>query len=194
LQEPGECQNPDETPAQYPGATPTSLAPVIEALLFVADEPTSLERLAQTLMVDETLVDQAVELLRGLYAGRGMRVQRKGRRVQLVTAPEAAAVIERFMGLDLSSRLSPAALETLAIVAYKQPITRSDIDGVRGVNSDSVLRSLMTKGLIEEIGRLDQAGRPILYGTTFEFLQHFGLSDLSELPPLEPAEPAAAAS
>jgi len=116
-----------------------------------------------------------------------MRLQRKGQRVQLVTAPEAAGVIERFMGLDLSSRLSPAALETLAIVAYTQPITRSDVDGVRGVNSDSVLRSLTTKGLIEEIGRLDQAGRPILYGTTFEFLQHFGLSDLSELPPLEPA-------
>ena len=92
------------------------------------------------------------------------------------------------LGLDLSGKLSPATLEALAIVAYKQPVTRSEVDAVRGVQSDYVMRSLVSKGLIEEIGRLDQAGRPIIYGTTFEFLQHFGLTDLSELPPLEPDE------
>jgi len=166
--------------------SPAAIAALIEALLFVADEPVSLERLANALTTDVATVDAAIELLRVQTAERGIRVQRKGLRVQMVTAPETAGMIERFLGLDLSGKLSPAALETLAITAYRQPITRADIDAVRGVNSDSVLRSLMTKGLVEEVGRLDQAGRPILYGTTFEFLQHFGLQDLSQLPPLEP--------
>jgi len=164
------------------------LAPLIEALLFVADEPASVERLAQTLMTDEATVEGALALLQEQSAGRGLRLQRKGQRVQWVTAPEAAGVIERFLGLDLSSRLSQAALETLALVAYRQPITRADVDAVRGVNSDSVLRSLVTKGLVEEVGRLEQAGRPILYGVTFEFLQHFGLTALTDLPPLEPSQ------
>ena len=162
-----------------------SLISLVEALLFVAEEPVSLDRLAATLMVDESAVERAVEELQQQTASRGIRIQRKGRQVQMVTAPEAAGVIERFLGLDLSSRLSPAALETLAIIAYKQPVTRAEIEAIRGVQSDSVLRSLLTKGLIEEVGRLDQAGRPILYGTTFEFLQYFGLRDLSELPPLD---------
>jgi len=175
----------NETPAQ--NGAPAALASLVEALLFVADEPVSLERLAQTLLTDEAAIEAALAFLATQYVGRGLRLQRKGRRVQMVTAPEAADVIERFLGLDQTSRLSAAALETLAIVAYKQPATRADVDAVRGVNSDSVLRSLAAKGLIEEVGRLDTVGRPILYGTTFEFLQHFGLTDLNELPPLEPA-------
>ena len=185
---PAESTNIPATPT--PSITAGLLAPLIEALLFVADEPTSVERLAQVLMTDEATVEGALALLQEQTASRGLRLQRKGQRVQWVTAPEAAGVIERFLGLDLSSRLSPAALETLAIVAYRQPATRADVDAVRGVNSDSVLRSLVTKGLIEEVGRLEQAGRPILYGVTFEFLQHFGLTALTDLPPLEatPAE------
>jgi len=103
----------------------------------------------------------------------------------LVSAPEAAPYVERFLGLSLSGKLSAAALETLAIIAYKQPITRPQIEAIRGVNSDGALRTLMSKGLIEEVGRLDSVGHPILFGTTFEFLQYFGLSSLSELPPLE---------
>jgi segregation and condensation protein B len=106
----------------------------------------------------------------------------------MVTAPEAAPHIERFLDLELSSKLSAPALETLAIVAYQQPVTRAEMEAVRGVNCDSVLRTLLSKGLIEEVGRLPQAGRPIVYGTTFEFLQHFGLQDLAELPPLENLE------
>jgi len=140
------------------------------------------------LIVDEEVVLNALEELGRQCEQRGLRVQRKGHRVQLVTAPHAAEAIERFLGLDLSGKLSPATLEALAIVAYKQPVTRADVDAVRGVQSDYVMRSLVSKGLIEEIGRLDQAGRPIIYGTTFEFLQHFGLTDLSGLPPLEPDE------
>ncbi|MGC8825976.1 MAG: SMC-Scp complex subunit ScpB [Anaerolineae bacterium] len=167
-------------------AAPADLVPFIEAVLFVADEPVSVERLAATLMVDQEMVEQALDILREQCAARGVRLQRKGHRVQMVTAPETAEVVERFLGLDVTSRLSPAALETLAIVAYRQPITRAEVDAIRGVQSDSVLRTLVSRGLIEEVGRLEQAGRPILYGTTFEFLQYFGLEDLSQLPPLEP--------
>jgi segregation and condensation protein B len=184
--ETSDFPQPDET--HRSALSLTEVAPLIEALLFVADEPTSIERLAATLLVDEELVVTALEELGRQCETRGLRVQRKGQRVQLVTAPHAAEVIERFLGLDLSGKLSPATLEALAIVAYKQPVTRADVDAIRGVQSDYVMRSLVSKGLIEEIGRLEQAGRPIIYGTTFEFLQHFGLTDLSELPPLEPDE------
>lgn len=176
-------------PEDAPGA---SLAALVEALLFVADEPVSIDRLASTLAVDASLVAQALDDLAAASAGRGLRIQRKGPRVQMVTAPEAGPAIERFLGLDLSARLSGPALETLAIIAYKQPITRAEVDAIRGVQSDSVVRSLVGKGLIEEVGRLEQAGRPIIYGTTFGFLQHFGLRDLGDLPPLAPSEEAGA--
>ena len=114
-----------------------------------------------------------------------MRLQRSGNRVQLVTAPELAPSVERFLGLEARARLSRAALETLAIIAYRQPITRPKIESIRGVGSDSVLRTLLSVGLIEEVGRAPTVGRPILYSTTFEFLQHFGLRSLEELPALD---------
>jgi segregation and condensation protein B len=96
-----------------------------------------------------------------------------------------ASLIERFLGLELYSKLSVPALEALSVVAYRQPATRAEVEAVRGVNSDSVLRTLVSKGLIEEVGRMNAVGRPILYGTTFEFLQFFGLQSLEELPALE---------
>jgi segregation and condensation protein B len=157
----------------------------IESLLFVANEPVSVERLASVLQVDVPEVEEALRGLEGEYAGRGLRLQQKGRSVQMVTAPEAADSVRVFLGLEFSTSLSPAALEALAIVAYRQPATRAQIEAVRGVNSDSVLRTLINRGLIEEVGRLEQAGRPIIYGTTFEFLQQFGLTSLDQLPPLE---------
>jgi segregation and condensation protein B len=104
--------------------------------------------------------------------------------VQITTAPEATFWIERFLGLDAASRLSRAALETLAIIAYQEPVTRPQVDAVRGVNSDGVLKSLLSKGLIQEVGRAEAPGRPILYSITDTFLQHFGLSGKNELPPL----------
>ena len=119
---------------------------------------------------------------------RGVRLQRRGDKVQLVTRPEAAAHIERFLGLETPARLSQAALETLAIIAYRQPCTRAQIEAVRGVNCDSVLKNLLTKGLVEETGRLETVGHPIQYATTFAFLQHFGLKSLDDLPPLEPSQ------
>jgi len=161
------------------------IALLIESLLFVADEPVHVERLASALEVDTDQVETALAGLAQAYTGRGISLQRKGQRVQMVTAPEAADYVRRFLGLDFSGKLTPAALETLAIIAYRQPITRAQIESIRGVNSDSVLRTLVNRGLIEEQGRLEQAGRPIVYGTTFEFLQHFGLLSLDQLPPLE---------
>lgn len=158
---------------------------LVESLLFVADEPVTVSRLAQALEVTPGEIEQALADLREKYADRGVRLQRVGSRVQLVSAPESASYIERFLGLELHSRLSAAALEALTIVAYQQPVTRHQVEAVRGVNSDSVLRTLVGKGLIEEVGRLDTVGRPILYGTTFEFLQFFGLASLHELPDLE---------
>lgn len=164
------------------------IKPLIESLLFVADEPVAIGRLAAAIGVKREAVEEALRVLSEEYEQRGLRLQRKGERVQMVTAPEAAPHIERFLDLELSSRLSAPALETLAIVAYQQPVTRAEIEAVRGVNCDSVLRTLVSKGLIEEMGRLPQAGRPIIYGTTFEFLQYFGLQDLAELPPLDEEE------
>jgi len=158
---------------------------LLESLLFVADAPVAVSQLARVLEVEVKCIEEALERLRVEYSQRGLRVQRRGERVQVVTAPDAAPYIERFLGLQLSGKLSTTALETLAIIAYQQPVTRAQIEGVRGVNCDGVLRTLARKGLIEEIGRLEQAGRPILYGTTFEFLQYFGLQDLAELPLLE---------
>ena len=161
----------------------------IEALLFVTDEPVSIQHLAQALEVSQSEVATALEQLTEHCKERGLRLQHKDRRVQLVTAPETADYVRRFLGLDTHAKLSTAALETLALVAYRQPVTRAQVEAIRGVNCDSVLRTLLSRGLVVAQGRLDQAGRPIIYGTTFEFLQHFGLSDLSELPALEEFEP-----
>ena len=156
----------------------------VESLLFVATEPIPLARLADVLEVEVDQVEQVLLILNHEYRERGMRIQRKGKRVQMVTAPEASDVVRRLLGLELTGKLSPAALETLAIVAYRQPVTRAQIEAIRGVSSDSVLRTLLDRGLVEELGRLDQAGRPIIYGTTFDFLQQFGITSLDQLPPL----------
>ena len=102
----------------------------------------------------------------------------------MTSAPEAVEAIETFLGLEATSRLSSAALEALAIIAYQQSVTRPQVDAIRGVNSDSVIKNLLHKGLIQEVGRAEGPGRPILYSTTPEFLGHFGLTSLGELPPL----------
>lgn len=156
----------------------------MESLLFAADRPATVDELARALDIEPQAVEHALRTLEEQLAGRGIRLQRKALQVQLVTAPEAAPYIQRFLNLETTSRLSQPALETLAIIAYQQPITRAAIEAIRGVNSDGVLRTLVARGLVEEVGRLDQAGRPILYGTTFEFLQYFGLTTLDQLPDL----------
>ncbi len=164
---------------------PVPLKTLVESLLFVAEGPVAIAALARALEVDAAKVEDALAELKRDYAERGIRVQRAREKVQLVSAPDAAPAIEKFLGIDGSGHLSPAALETLAIIAYRQPITRPAIESVRGVNCDGVIHSLLTRGLIQEVGRQESAGRPILYATTFDFLQHFGLRDVEDLPPLE---------
>lgn len=163
-----------------------SMSALIEGLLFVSSGPVPVSRLAKALDISSAAARQALAQLEENYAERGIRLQWADGAVQLTTAPEASGAIEQFLGLEVPvARLSQAALEVLAIIAYMQPITRPQIDEIRGVNSDAALRTLLSKGLLEEVGRMDGPGRPILYGTTPEFMQHFGLSNLTELPELE---------
>jgi segregation and condensation protein B len=161
-----------------------STTALLESVLFVASGPLSVGRLAKVLETTPAVIDNLLHNLEMDYRERGIRLQWSGSEVQLTTAPESSHVIERLLGLELTTRLSQAALEVLAIIAFLQPATRPQIDQIRGVNSDSSLRTLLGQGLIEEVGRLEGPGRPILYGTTPEFLQYFGLSSLDELPSL----------
>lgn len=163
-----------------------SAAALVESLLFVASGPVSAARLATALEMTPAAVEASLRELEAAYAGRGLRLQWSGGMVQLTTAAEAGPAIERFLGLEVTTRLSQAALEVLSIVAYLQPVTRPQIDQLRGVNSDGALRSLLSKGMVEEVGRMEKPGRPILYGTTPDFLQSFGLNSLGEMPPLDP--------
>lgn len=165
-----------------------SLGAQIEALLFIAPGAVTISQLAAALGESAQTVEMELETLQVLYRERGLRLQRHGGRVQFVTAPELALLVEHFLGLEASSSISRAALETMAIVAYQQPVTRPQIDSIRGVNSDGVMKTLLSKGLIQEVGRADGPGRPILYSTTPEFLGYFGLTSIEELPPLNLAE------
>lgn len=166
--------------------TPTlTTTAILEALLFVAPGPVTVYQLGAALNLNATEIEKELEILKNELNTRGLRLQRHLGRYQLTTAPESAEIIELFLGLEATSRLSKAALEALAIIAYQQPVTRPQIDGIRGVNSDGVLKNLLSKGLIQEAGRTEGPGRPILYTTTSDFLQHFGLSSLDELPPLD---------
>jgi segregation and condensation protein B len=167
-----------------------TLPVLLETLLFVADGPVAVNQLAKTLHLDRETIFQQVKQLDQHYidTGRGLRVQEYNGKFQLVTNPTLAPVIEVFLNLDLSTKLSAPALETLAIIAYRQPVTRVQIEAVRGVDSSAILRSLVQRGLIQESGRLEGAGRPILYSVTETFMQHFGLTALDELPTLETTE------
>jgi len=166
-----------------------NLTAEVEAILFVAPGSVTPAQLAAALETSTKKINRALDQLAAEYnragSGRGLRLQRHQNHVQLTTAPEATQAIERFLGLETTGRLSQAALETLAIVAYQEPVTRPQIDAIRGVNSDGVLKSLLSKGLIQEVGRAETPGRPILYSTTAEFLQNFGLNSIADLPPLE---------
>lgn len=158
---------------------------VVESLLFVSDGPVELVKLQRVLEVESADLAAAIETLGEASRRRGVHVQRHGDSVQLATAPEAAPYVEKLLGVQVGGRLSTAAMETLAIIAYRQPITRARIEAIRGVNAERALATLLSRELIGEVGRLDTVGRPILYGTTLEFLQHFGLQSVAELPPLE---------
>jgi segregation and condensation protein B len=160
------------------------LTAAIEALLFVSAEPVNSLQLATALNVSIAEIEKNLILLEEKLGSRGLRLQKHSGRFQLTSSPEFAENIEKFLGLEATTHLSRAGLETLAIVAFQQPVTRPQIEAVRGVSSDGVMRSLLSKGLIQEIGRAEGPGRPILYGTAPEFLQHYGLDSLSQLPQL----------
>lgn len=167
--------------------TPEAL---LESLLFVARNPVEEGDLFSSAGLSAEEGPAALARLEASLAERGLRLQRLNGRVQLVSAPAAAPHVENFLGLEINLRLSQAAMEALAIIAYAQPVTRPQIEAIRGVSSGSVLRTLLGAGLIEEAGRADSVGRPILYCTTFEFLEQFGLESVEDLPPLEPPEDA----
>jgi segregation and condensation protein B len=179
-----------ERPADQPvlpelPAPALKLEQLVESLLFVAGEPVTVSQLARALEASEEAVAAAIAELSACCAERGVRLQRHGESVQLVSAPEAARVVGRFLGVQASGRLSSAALEVLAIVAYRQPLTRAQVDAIRGVDSSGSMRALLARDLICEAGRLDTVGRPILYVTTPAFLQQFGLTSLADLPALD---------
>ena len=160
----------------------------LEALLFVSDEPLAPAVLAQALEVDRRHADR----LCGSVAqdledrGSGLVLRNVAGGWRLFTHPDTAPAVERFVLSSRQARLTKASLETLSIVAYKQPVTRHQISSIRGVNSDGVLRALQDRGLIAEVGREETPGRPVLYGTTPEFLERLGLPSLTSLPSLAP--------
>ena len=164
-----------------PRPAPDQLPAIIESLLFVAEEPQSIGTLSKTLNTPRQGIERAIETLIESTADRGIYVQRQGDRVQLSTTPEAAPYIEHFLEID-HGHLTRASLETLAIIAYRQPATRGTIEAIRGVNSDHGVATLLARGLIEDVGRVPGPGRAVLFGTTIRFLEYFGLQKPDDLP------------
>lgn len=169
---------------RLPQLSTERLPGIIEGILFVADEPVETASLARALRRPRSEIEAALQELESQCEDRGVRLQRANGLVQMVSAPEAGPYIERFLGSESKQRLSTAALESLAIIAYRQPITRAGVEAVRGVNSDGAIASLIARGLVQEAGRAPGPGRPVLLATTMKFLEHFGLKDPAELPPL----------
>jgi len=178
---------PDEVEAQPDedddGGNGASVAD-LEALLFVAEKPLSRTELRSVARLSADEVDARLGDLEVQLRDRGIRLVSSGDRVMLGTSPESGQLIARYLGAD-TVRLSPAALETLAIIAYRQPVTRGVIERIRGVDSGHVVRGLLHRRFIREQGRAQTPGRPILYATSMEFMERFGLTSLDDLPPLE---------
>jgi segregation and condensation protein B len=164
--------------------TITQIAAAIESILFVSGRPLEYAELRKLLDIDDESLASGLQALAHQLEnqGRGIRLQRLGEQVQLVTAPENARYVAALLGLPMTARLTTAAMETLAVVSYRQPITRAQIEAVRGVNSDRALATLIQHGLVVEIGRAQTVGRPALFATSPEFLQQFGLTSLDQLP------------
>jgi segregation and condensation protein B len=165
--------------------TPERLQAAVEAILFVAGESITAAQIASAVDQPVSMVNAALSALGEKYKTSGLALQFNRNKVQLTSSPHHAEVVERFLGLDSSAKLSRAAIEALTVITYRQPVTRPQVDSIRGVNSDGVIRTLLNKGLVEEVGRAETPGRPVLYATTLEFLQHFGLTSIDEIPPFE---------
>ncbi len=177
----------DGAAVQGLGFSDTEIKGAVEALLFVTDEPVNILTLADAIQIDPRKVEEALVSLRDelLHANRGIQLREVAGGWRLVTHPVYHELIERYVTSWDTRKLSQAALETLAIVAYCQPVTRNEISSIRGVSSDSSVNSLLEKGLLREAGVQDSPGNPALYGTSKAFLEKFGLKNVSELPPLE---------
>jgi segregation and condensation protein B len=163
------------------------IVPHLVALLFAADGPLEVREAARILGVRGSVVEAAIGALIE-FPPIGLIVQRDGDRLQLATAPASAEFIRRLRGLGTQVKLSRAALEVMAVIAYRQPVTRAEIEAIRGVNGDHALATLRTRELIEEVGRRETVGRPVEFGTTMAFLEHLGLRSLRDLPPVPPPE------
>jgi segregation and condensation protein B len=163
------------------------LKPILESLLFISVEPLPVETLKNILEIDKKEIERLVSELINEYLLRnsGLFIAEVAGGVQMVTNPVCAPWVKKLLATVFSARLSRQSLETLAIIAYKQPIIKAEVEAIRGVNSDGVLKTLLERRLIKILGRKEVPGRPLMYGTTKEFLQYFGLKDLTELPTLK---------
>lgn len=179
IMQPADSQNTEPQPRSE-----AQLKSALESLLFVAGRPLERAELRRLLTISDTQLEGALAALAADCGTRGVRVQRLGEQVQFVSAPENARYIAAFLGLPTQVKLTTAALETLAVITYRQPITRSQIETIRGVNSDRALASLIAHSLVNEVGRAATVGRPALFATTPEFLHQFGLTSLEHLPQL----------
>lgn len=162
------------------------LKPAIEAILFACGTPAELTKIAQALEIKEEKAEELLKSLMDDYSSRksGIKIVRLGKSYQMCTEKEYAEIIRTVLALRRNSPLSQAALEVLAIIAYNQPVTKAFVEQIRGVDCSGVVSSLVARELIEEKGRLELPGRPLIYGTTENFLRCFNVSDVSELPPL----------
>ncbi len=165
----------------------SDLKKALEALLFVTKKPLSVEELSKLTESTDEAVNSALNELKTEYESRGLKIVPVAHGYIMGTDQNCAAFVDRLVNSKIEATLSPQALETLAIIAYKQPVTKPEIESIRGLYSDGVIETLLAKKLVEEKGRSPSVGRPILYGTTIEFLRHFGLKDLNDLPPLPKA-------
>jgi segregation and condensation protein B len=179
-----EAPVPFPVPAEIADLSPEELAPALAAVCFALNRPVYLAEAAAILGRSHADVVAAAEYLAGTLRGGALMLQRHQEELQLVTRPEVAWAVQRALNPEKPGRLSRAALETLAIVAYRQPLTRAGVEAIRGVNCEAVLDSLERRGLIVEVGRQDTPGHPRLFGTTLRFLQVVGLERIEELPPL----------
>ncbi len=162
---------------------------ILEAILFVAGEPVAIRDLTAALELGEMELINAVETLERACENRGVTIKRYGDHLRMETRAEYAPYVERLLQPVQRQTLSQSAMETLAVIAYRQPATKGEVELVRGVKCDYSIQSLLQKGLIKEVGRKEALGRPILYATTDRFLEHFGISDIRELPPLPDPQP-----
>ncbi len=154
----------------------------IESILLVAEKPVSIKELSSSIGQMNSEIQKALTELINEYKNKGIKIIKKGEYFSLVTDPENSEIVGKFLNEELRHDLSDAAIETLSVITYKQPVTRVEIEDIRGVQSDQLLRNLMIRGLITEVGRKETPGRPILYGTTMEFMQYFGFSNESQIP------------